>query len=86
MGWSDNALMLSVRRKSEEELLLNLLTQNHGMRPCNLTLDPSDVKMLLPGCELEITGVLTGTSGLVDVKINKVSHGVVVDGPEDPML
>lgn len=82
MGWSDTALMLSVTRKSETELRLNLLTRNHGRRTCSLTLDPSEIQLLLPGCELNITGQVTGTAGLVDVQILDVTHGIMPQQPE----
>lgn len=81
MGWSDTALMLSVVQTSETQLLLNLLTKDHGRRSCSLTLDPSELRLLLPGCEMKITGQVTGTAGLVDVKVKDVAHGVI---PEDP--
>ncbi len=84
--WSDAALMLSVVQKSNSELLLNLLTRNHGLRNCSLKLDPSDVQLLLPGCELDITGQITGTNGLVDVKINDVAHGIISENGEDPAI
>lgn len=84
--WSDTALMLSVKRKSTSELLMNLLTQNHGLRNCSLHLEPTDIQLLLPGCELEITGQITGTSGLVNVEINDVAHGIISESAEDPAI
>ncbi|MEM7058017.1 MAG: DNA repair protein RecO C-terminal domain-containing protein [Pseudomonadota bacterium] len=84
--WSDTALMLSVAKKSASELLLNLLTRSHGLRTCSLKLDRSDIQLLLPGCELEITGKISGIAGLVDVQINDVAHGVTSERNDDPAI
>lgn len=86
MSWTESALMLSVERKTPTQLKLNLLTKNHGVRPCSMTLDPKNTPMLLPGCELEISGQLSGTSGLVDVHILDVSHGINANGEDDPAI
>lgn len=84
--WSDTALMLSVAKKSSAELMLNLLTRNHGLRNCSLKLEPPEVQLLLPGCELDITGQISGTNGLVDVKIDDVAHGIISESAEDPAI
>lgn len=84
--WSDTSLMLSVAKKSSSELLLNLLTKNYGLRTCTLKLDPTDIQLLLPGCELEVSGQITGTAGIIDLKIDDVSHGIISERVDDPAI
>ena len=86
MAWQDTALMLSVAKQSSSTLLLNILSQNHGRCQCHLNFNPSEVQMMLPGCELDITCLDSDNGKLPEIQVHEVNHGVIVQDHEGPEL
>lgn len=86
MEWQDKALLLWVKQKSKDTLVMHLLTERHGRCQCALSLKSNKAPMLLPGSELRIAHSSNGINKMGSVKIIEVDKGIVPDGEDDVSL
>ena len=86
MNWRDNALMLSVRKKSSSKLQLNLLTEKHGRVECLLDLKANKDVLLLPGCFMDISVAPSGIGQVAIEELHQVDGGSVAKSADDVSL
>lgn len=76
MGWTDEAIMVSVTQNSRTSLLLDVMTKMRGRCQLKVLLDGSPLPPLYPGCTLKVTQQDAGFDEVAVADLHSASGGL----------